>query len=296
MTDEEYQELLKGTTNPSTEKSSPLPPKTIIIAAGIAIIIASGIGLTALRAGSQKTVPQPPKSSNATSSVTPTGNTVTVQGKIVCLVNQSDNETCTIAVRTDSDVYILENLTEEDVKRGTFAVGKVVKLEGIVAVPTRSTKQKTKQNISQLFVTSTKETTSTSNGSSTTQPNISPTKVFVQGKLNTPTPQPPTPTHEPGNVGTIVENQEQLNGQVIEVRGYLVHATVGQEACTYLGLCDYSTFVVADTTSLNRDTEKDVTVIANKNEKEENYVNGDWLEFQARVVSNNGIVTLEKVY
>lgn len=107
----------------------------------------------------------------------------------------------------------------------------------------------------------------------------------------------PTPTiSDPPNIKQIVDASPGNAGDILMVVGYIVNANIGTEACVYLNQCDFSTFVVNQDPGIDRDTHYDVTVKANKDEKESDYTQNQKVKFNAQVVIVNGVTTLEKLY
>lgn len=255
---------------------------------------------------------------------TPTPAPPKIEGKIICLPDSKKNtanKECSIGFQTnDGTTYNLENVSLEKDK---LTQGKVVTIQGTInsatgAAQQNSTKNSnstnTTQTTNQVTLTGIVDLSSTSNNSVSPTTSQSGTSNIVvnsvvlpnssgsggaSGTSATPTPEIlyPTPTPQPpGNVSEIVQNSSNLEGQIVQVNGYLVNGNIGQEACIYLGLCEYSTLVIADTVSNDRDQQYDTSVRIRITEKEEDYTEGEPVNIQAKVLIINGEVVLEKVY
>jgi hypothetical protein len=117
-------------------------------------------------------------------------------------------------------------------------------------------------------------------------------------KIPTVTPTfSPTPTPwDPPNIIDIINNKDDLEGDNVEVIGYLINGNIGEEACTYMQQCDYSTIIVNQTPGIIRDFQYDVTAKMSISEKETDYVIGQKVKFTAKVLLENNEVILEKIY
>lgn len=215
-----------------------------------------------------------------------------IQGTVVC-DNQKDSA-CALAVVTDDGEKYIVNESLKDAS--SLKEGDKVVLEGtLIKSAENSTivvKDFSTGNLP-LYKTPTPITNQTANNpqvsvSQDNLPEVTPTPAGL--KNNTP-----TSGTEYLTISYVIQNKEQLAGQNVSIKGYLVGGYIGIPGCDFEPNCNHSQFILSDFNSANRDTDFDVLYVGGTDDKEGDYQPGQDFYSGVKVVLNGETLFLEKI-
>ncbi|GEM_PF-3539250 len=107
----------------------------------------------------------------------------------------------------------------------------------------------------------------------------------------------------PLSVKDVIEHRSALKGKTITVKGYIVEAILGEEACPTNtgnsqletpGGCAQPRIIIADTLDKTRDIKYDLIILVGEDEK--SYTKNQLVEVKAIVDASKVAVVLNKVY
>jgi len=108
----------------------------------------------------------------------------------------------------------------------------------------------------------------------------------------------------PMNVKEVIEHRSALHGKQITVKGYVVEAILGEDACPAAkkgenslvpvqGGCGRPRIFLADKTDAARDTQYDLMILVS--ETEDSYKKGQWVEITGSVSASKVAVIVDMV-
>lgn len=214
-----------------------------------------------------------------------------IQGTVVC--DKQSDSSCTLAVVTDDGEKYIVNESLKDAS--SLNEGDKVVVEGtLIKSPENSTI--VVKDFSTSGLPQYKTPTPVTNQSAT-NPQIS----VSQDDLPEATPTPaglknntPTSGTDYLTISYVIQNKEQLAGQNVSVKGYLVGGYIGIPGCDFEPNCNHSKFILSDFNSANRDTNFDVLYVGGTDDKEGDYQPGQDFYSGVKVVLDGETLYLEK--
>jgi len=224
----------------------------------------------------------------------------TVEGTVQCNDQPNSQESgCELEVITENNkIYTIEgSATEKTVSE--LKPGQKVTIVGTIKTLGSELSNTPKEIITVDKVFIQKKSTPTPKQ---TVHQTDPTPTVSDQQLVVPTPTPQTlknNTPEPGveylTVTYIIDNKDNLANQNVYVQAYLVSGFIGIPGCTSESNCDRSNFILSDFNSPNRDTSYDILLLGGSTDKEGDYAPGQDFFAQAKVITQNESVYLEKI-
>lgn len=217
---------------------------------------------------------------------------VSLNATVIC-DKTTDSDKCTLSAITDDGKKY--SIDESGSKSSGLKEGEKVNIEGIVQ-NTGGTQTLIVKKTTPITIPFYKTPTPP------TDPNLTPTPTVIQGDPIAPTPTPqvlknntPTSGADYQTITYVIQNKDSLNGQTINVQGYLVGGYIGVPGCTFEPNCNHSQFILSDFNSPNRDTSFDILYIGGTDDKEGEYEAGQNFYSTVKVISEGDTVYIEKI-